>query len=344
MERGLKAVKGRSWETLVYSHALEISVHIVTTIMTRFYQEDDPEAFELANLGAGSKPLPECLVQLFGLLEATQQTDFISKAVAASGLVNKTKTRALTEANTDILRMISLTLALGQCSGKAICSKEDVPLPAEGIVGLLPTFVTPAQIVQFSNDNGKLQDVLISILGESWNTFKKKAKVCDKRGSQSTVYAAINKQGLAVAFGNKNKSNVSPGLGRMPILSTCCLRLAFDHKVMGQFLLHSADKEEVKDARYLAVEFSMLCVDHVAPGPISSFERLWEELDPNGFLKKNIIAQPTILDMKGKPFFDKERAAIIAAAGNGASPGTEGSKQEDHLDKNGEDNTVSNTD
>ncbi|CAN0089762.1 unnamed protein product, partial [Pylaiella littoralis] len=53
------------------------------------------------------------------------------------------------------------------------CSKEDVPLPAEGIFGLLPTFVTPAQIVQFSNDNGKLQDVLISVLGESWDIKKK---------------------------------------------------------------------------------------------------------------------------------------------------------------------------
>lgn len=60
-------------------------------------------------------------MQVFGLLESTQKSSTISKnAIRNYGLPNKTKAKALSEPSTDILRTICLSLAQGQCGGKAI--------------------------------------------------------------------------------------------------------------------------------------------------------------------------------------------------------------------------------
>lgn len=221
---------------------------------------------------------------------------------------------------------------------------------------LLPAFLDQADVHSFAADNRLLERKLMHELGDAWRILRSKLPLSRE------ALAGINKKPILSAFGDKNKTKTVPSKGQLSEIhiSTCSVSVDFDSKLTERFLSHEpkVEKEErataggkkgnarkeksaaaleedkakglnIKKARRLAIEFSMLIVQHVLRVDIGKFRILWGALDREGILKTTLQKTPHALDgpdVGGQniSFLNPDQVAFIGGAGAGEEQLEEG--------------------
>ncbi|CAM9710103.1 unnamed protein product, partial [Ectocarpus sp. 8 AP-2014] len=356
--------KGKAWETLVYAMPFKSETPIIKTVVERLYQEDQFDGGVKEGKDEGKKRVPdfnvkgdpktEAMAAVFGLLPETQELPHVVEAIAKNGLVASTRTAVNEESIIDIMRMFSRSVA----RGSFIPRNEDHD---EGTIGcgepgrvedLLPAFLDQADVHSFAADDRLLERKLMHELGDAWRILRSKLPLSRE------ALSGINKKPILSAFGDKNKSKTVPSKGQLSEIhiSTCSVSVDFDSKLAERFLSHEpkVEKEErapaggkkgktrkkksaaaleedkakglnIQKARRLAIEFSMLIVQHVLRVDIGKFRVLWGALDREGMLKTTLQKTPYALDSpdvggQNISFLDPDQVAIIGGDGAGEDP------------------------
>ncbi|CBJ30706.1 expressed unknown protein [Ectocarpus siliculosus] len=357
-----KTNKGKQWETLVYAIALHPNRPIVKAIVERLYQEDqsydedqsvsneDGDKKKARRFTRSSDPKPEAIQALFSLLPRTQGLPRVLETIAEKGLVNATKTLAVEESTTDILRAFCQSVARGSFiipsgQGTVGCST-----PARSVEDLLPSFVDEGHVDMFAANNGSLSSKLQNTLETCWNAFKPHVK-------SPEGLLGINKKPVLGFLSASNKTVTVPGKGdKCEVhISTSSVPIEFDSALTGHFLSYEEEVQEgvrgkkdapegtpgtkkspeelekarercllKKKARRLAIEFSMLIVQQVLEVDVAKFSLLWGALDGKGILKTTLQNTPSALDTGNggqiSSFFYQDRLDIIHGATAGKVP------------------------
>ncbi|CAM9847934.1 unnamed protein product [Ectocarpus fasciculatus] len=359
-----KIGKGKAWETLVYAMPLKSETPIIKTVVERLYQEDQFNGGVREGKGEGKKRVPdfnvkgdpktEAMAAVFGLLPETQELPHVVEAIAKNGLVASTRTAVNEESIIDIMRMFSRSVARGSFIPKNGDHDEGTIGCSEPgrVEDLLPAFLDKADVDSFAADDRLLERKLMHELGDAWRILRSKLPLSRE------ALSGINKKPILNAFGDKNKTKTVPSKGQLSEIhiSTCSVSVDFDSKLTERFLSHEpkVDTEErapkggkkgkarkeksaaaleedkakgpnIKKARRLAIEFSMLIVQHVLRVDIGKFRVLWGALDREGILKTTLQKTPYALDSpdvggQNICFLDPDQVAIIGGAGAGEDP------------------------
>lgn len=277
------------------------------------------------------KITPECLAQLFGLHEPTQRRPELCDMIRRFGLGNKVKTFAVELAREDLIRWLSESLGRRTWSGE-----PERLLEVGGVVTVLDTLVTAEDTDTFTRNSGELMTKLLADAGQ-WFRWLCQSDVLSQEAKQSVT--SINKKALQKEYGRmeardtnlSNKSNLCPGIGHVPRLSTSSTRVEFSPRVLEEWLSFEdagGGKEgdpsnNGKRARRFALEFACLLVERALSKP-HTFEILWNALDGAGVLKTILTKDPGAFTFAGCNFFDESRIATMRKRGGTTREGCAG--------------------